>query len=452
MTRLLRKAMGGFGIVFLMFACNTNTHEITDKYGKNITRNVLVENQVASKDSSVSYAYYLPEKYDGKTKVPVLFILDAHADVKTPINKYQTLANTYGYIFIGSQNIKNGMSGFESQKHINILIKEAKKRFVIDEKRMFVSGFSGGAKLAISFAQQIPDLIGVIACGGSIPLMVSEKPTYYYAGVVGNQDFNFLEVQQTYSVFDKQGLDFTSIVFNGAHEWPPAKSYEMALASMNIYAMKTKRLVKDNKWLDLFYQRMLDSVQSQKSRNDLLLAHQTVSQAIRWFNGLHSLKELNNLALQIRQNPKLSQQMQKTQQLIRKEVQLRSAFIKAIQTQDISWWKSEVEKINQSTAVKNKLQAQVSQRLLNYLSMACFMLAKTDLDDVNLDNAIKKIHIYELVDPDNYDVYLMYARFYMLNGDTDKMNAYYKKAQNLGFVNNDIYAKDVSWKKLMEQV
>ena len=452
MYKYLLKTLPIIVIALVFNACNTNNQDITDKEGKSISIHTVVENQKVKKDTAVSYSYVLPKSYDGKTNLPVLFVIDPHAAVDKPLLKYKSLASSHGYIFIASENIKNGMSGSESQKIINALIQETKLRFSIDEKRMFISGFSGGAKLAINFAQQIPELIGVIACGGSIPLMVSEKPTYYYTGVVGNKDFNFLEVQQTFSVFDQQGYDFTSIIFDGAHEWPPVESFDLALASMNIYAMKTKRLAKDEIWIKSLHQRMLDSITEQKSRGEILLAHQSATLALRWFNGLQPLKELNKQALLLRQNPQLNTEMQKTQTLIKKEVKLRSAFIKAIQTQDLVWWTSEIEKINSSINTKNKTQAQVSQRLLNYLSMACFMLTKTDLDDGKLDQASKKIKIYEMVDPDNYDMYLMYARFYMLTGENEKMHQSYKKAQELGFTDNETYAKDASWAKLMATV
>lgn len=433
-------------------ACKQESKNLTDKFGENITSQIQIKNQHTKQDSAVKYSFFLPKSYDGKAKLPVLFLIDPHGNVDEPIKKYATLANNYGYLFVGSEDLKNGVSAGESQKIVNALLHEIKTRFVIDENRVFISGFSGGAKLAINFAQQKSEIIGVIACGGTVPMMVSQKPNYYFTGVVGNKDFNYLEVQQTYSVFDQQGYDFTSIIFDGAHEWPSIESFDMALASMDIYAMKTKRMSKNEKWISQFYQRISDSVNTQTNRNEWLLAHQTVTQGLRWFNGLTSLKELNKKAVEIRQNPTLGSEMKQTQSLIKKEVKLRSAFIKAIQTQDLNWWKTEVDKINTTITSGNKLQSQISQRLLNYLSMACFMLSKTDLDDAKLDDAIKKIQIYEMVDPENPDVYLMYARFHMLNGDTEKMNEFYQKAKSMGFTNEAIYAKDHSWKALMERI
>ncbi|MBI9067056.1 MAG: hypothetical protein JEZ09_07170 [Salinivirgaceae bacterium] len=435
--------------VFLASSCQNKKTEVSDNYAGNIETNKLYKGEQAKNEAQVSYSFYLPSNYNGVDKLPVIFFFDPHANAAKAINKYKKLADTYGYVFIGSENIKNGMSAVSSKDVFSALLLEVKARFVIDEKRLFTAGFSGGAKLAIIYAQEFSDIIGVIACGASLPMLADYNPNYYYVGIVGNEDFNYLETHQTFTVFDKKGFDFTSVIFNGGHDWPPTESFDLAMAGLEIYAIKTKREEKNEAWLENLYVRMQDSMQVYEAKGDYLKEYQTIRQAVRWFYGISPVKELIEKSTEIGQKKELYTQMQKLQMLIQKEVMLRSEFVKAIENKDFEWWKLEVNKINTAISKGEENLAMVSQRLMNYVSMASFMLIKTNLDDEKLDEAFKKIKIYELVDPKNHDVYLMYARYYLLLNDVENMKKNYQKAVELGFTEKEEYTKESSWEQLM---
>jgi len=331
------------------------------------------------------------------------------------------------------------------------LYNEVNKRFAIDVNRIFSSGFSGGAKLAILFAQQYSYVAGVIACGASIPLVANYEPTYYYAGIIGSRDFNYLESNQTFALFDQKGYDYTSVLFNGGHEWPGITSFEMGMYGLEIYSIKTKKTSHTDVWLNALMNRLEDSITMQMQSNDLFAAHQTLRQYSRWFYGLKSIKEIHQQELAIQKNPEFADIIRKKQRLLKKEVSLRSDFIRAIELRDLEWWDAEIANIRKSICSEDIEVALVSHRLLNYLSMAAFMLTKTDLDDGRLDDARKKVTIYKLVDPDNPDAYLMEARFYMLIDDIPSMLESFKKSQQLGFNDYDTYKRESSWKDLMEQ-
>lgn len=431
----------------IMVSCSNNKTQLTDKKGNTIELN-SVETE-SNENKTLNYSYYLPNAYNGTDSLPVVFMLDPHANGKLPAEKYSAAANKYNYVIIASNNIKNGQSSKESSKLFGSLIKETKSRFVIDENRLFVAGFSGGAKLAIAFAQELPNIIGVAACGGSLPIPPDYTPNFYFAGIVGNQDFNYLEANQTFAVFDQQGFDYTSVVFNGGHEWPPVESFEMALIGFNIYATKLGRIYKDDEWLNNLHTRMIDSINYFEEQGKAVEANIYLRQAARWFYGLRNAQELNLKSATVVRSQEFINQFKKRQKLIQKEVKLRAEFIRAIELKDLDWWNTEVEKINKSIENSDKDVAQVSKRLLNYVSMACFMLTKNALEDSNFDSAFKKLQIYELVDPENFDVYLMNARYNMQNQHYDAMNENFNKAKDLGFTDVETYKAETFWIPLL---
>jgi dienelactone hydrolase len=443
--------LAGFLLILMLASCTEPTKAIKDKNGAAVSLQQINNNQKGLVDSSLNYSFYLSKTYNGKDKLPVIFFFDPHANGKLPLNYYKALAEKYGYIFIASNQIKNGLPANSTTRIFESLLREAKQRFAIDENRMFTAGFSGGAKLAILFAQQYREIIGVIACGASLPMVPDHEPTYYYAGIIGNQDFNYLESNQTFSVFDQKGYDYTSVVFDGVHAWAPKDAFDFALNGLDVFCMKSKRLDKDDIWLDKLWKQMQDSLTAQASRNDLFAQHQTLRQASRWFYGLKSIKEIRQNEMALQNNPEFVTLIRKKQRLLKKEIGLRSEFIRAIELRDLDWWNTEIANINKSVDNPDKEIALVSHRLLNYISMASFMLTKTDLDDGKLDEANKKIQIYKLVDPENPDAYLMAARYFLQMENTEAMLEQFKKAQALGFSDYDTYKKDASWATLFNQ-
>lgn len=444
--------VAGFFIAASASSCKTNSTELKDKAGTLIQVENIYTNQAPENDSLVNYSFYLPSGYNGKNALPIVFFIDPKGNGTQPISFYKDLSDKYGYILVGSNTIKNGLPASYTTVLFEALLKEVRGRFLIDEKRMFTSGFSGGAKLAILFAQQYPEIIGVAACGASLPLLSDHQPTYYYAGIVGEKDFNYLESNQTFSVFDQKGYDYTSVVFNGGHEWPPMASFEFALTGFEIFCMKTDRISKNDPWLHKLWVKMQDSIAAQEQRGDYFKQHQTLRQASRWFYGLKSIKELRQQEALVQNHPDFISVINKKQRLLKKEVSLRSEFIRAIELRDLDWWRVEIENIRKTITKEDHEVALVSQRLLNYISMAGYMLTKTDLDDGKLDEAYKKIQIYQMVDPENPDAYLMAARYFMLMEDPAAMKENFNKAKALGFADFETYKKENSWRRLMESV
>ena len=56
-----------------------------------------------------------------------------------------------------------------------------------------------------------------------------------------------------------------------------------------------------------------------------------------------------------------------------------------------------------------------------------------------------------MVDPDLADVDLMFARYYLMTGEREKMAESFKKAINKGFDRVEQYASDPTWRQLYSQ-
>ncbi len=85
-----------------------------------------------------------------------------------------------------------------------------------------------------------------------------------------------------------------------------------------------------------------------------------------------------------------------TQQKVEEEQTIKQKYIDAFQTKDLNWWKAEINSLN--TKKKNDL---MFERLLGFISLACYSISNNSLEQNNLAVAEKILTIYKLADPTN---------------------------------------------------
>ena len=108
----------------------------------------VIDKIITLADASQSYSLYLPKNYDSHKTYAVIFAFDPHGTGKLPVDKYKTLAEQYNFILIGSNNSKNGLQFEESKEIAEKLFADAQMRLSVNTARIYLLGFSGGARVA----------------------------------------------------------------------------------------------------------------------------------------------------------------------------------------------------------------------------------------------------------------------------------------------------------------
>jgi hypothetical protein len=159
---------------------------------------------------------YFPKNYHQQKNYPAIFFLDPHAEAIQVIEKYKALGEQYQCLLFASANSKNGLPIEESIQYVVNMVGYALQHFQIDTNIIYVSGFSGGAKVAMAFASQSKIVDGVIYCGAAIP--INFPPSVTLIGFAGIKDMNYADVID----FDRQ-LNHNKhylVEWNGIHAWP----------------------------------------------------------------------------------------------------------------------------------------------------------------------------------------------------------------------------------------
>ncbi|MCQ2376351.1 MAG: hypothetical protein MJ069_10705 [Salinivirgaceae bacterium] len=423
----------------MLTACNSDKVKLSGK----------VQQNTCAEKNNVSYTFYQPAKASGN--LPIIIFFDSHCDGKTPVENYAPLADKYGYMLMGSNDLHNGLSAGSVGDIVAALLNEATKQLNADPNRIYLAGFSGGAKLATLYGVGNPVISGVVACGaGSIP-QVEPDSTFCFVGMVGDKDFNYLEMKQTIAAFSQFDIDYSLVVFSGKHQWPSTEDFEKAIEPIEVNAMRYGKKDVDQNWLQNLYDTQCNAITDALAAGDQIAAAELVNRTESMFGSLMSDNGMASYVTALYADPKYAQQLRQIQNLATKEIQLRSKFISSFDTRDLDWWRTEIENFNKSINSTDLQVSLTSHRLKAYLSMAAFSLASNNIMNEEAEKAEKKIAVYEIVDPNNSDVYLMKARYNLLVNNRTDMVANYQKAVQMGFKQAKQYAAEALWAPLFNQ-
>ena len=212
----------------------------------------IVEKVVCASAPAQSYAVYLPSRYTRDRAWPILYAFDARARGLVPVERFRDAAERYGYIVAGSNNSRNGPVAIADEA-LRAMLADTSARFSIDARRLYFTGFSGGARVAVLAALAVSQrAAGVIGCAGGFPIGLQPAASipFAYLGTAGVDDFNYTEMRRLDDTLGKLGIPHRLEVFDGGHAWPSPEICTRAIEWMEIQAVRTKAGPRDEGLID----------------------------------------------------------------------------------------------------------------------------------------------------------------------------------------------------------
>ncbi len=238
-------------------------------------RGVVIPRVTCAAKPEQSYALYLPSNYTPERKWPVLFAFDPAARGRVPADLAKDAAEKYGYIVAGSNNSRNGPPRPQAEA-ADAMMQDVTTRFAVDPRRMYTTGFSGGARVAVMVALLCGDCIaGVFAQGAGFPASAppSKDVRFSYFAAVGDRDFNHPELFELEQRLDELGLPHRLRVFEGPHRWAPAEVWQEALEWFELRAMSEGRRPRDDDFIRLRLAQARARATNRERASDLYAAY-----------------------------------------------------------------------------------------------------------------------------------------------------------------------------------
>jgi dienelactone hydrolase len=293
-------------------------------YGQELPRGQIVDSVACAADATQRYALYLPSNYSPNRRWSVILAFDAGGRGRTPVERFQAAAEKYGYIVAGSLNSRNGplSNGIEAA---NAMWQDVSTRFSVDKTRLYTTGQSGGARVAMYLAMH-QDVFsdapaGVIASSAGFPGPdAPESLSFPVFATAGTEDFNHLEMRQLDQRLQSR---HRLAIFEGGHTWLPAPLAMQAIEWMEIDAMKTGLRPKDKTLIDDIFMRRLDAARQQKEPAARYLAFNNLASD---FTGLTDVKPLMAEAARLRNDSAVKAQFEKDTAIDQREDQLSGSL------------------------------------------------------------------------------------------------------------------------------
>lgn len=219
---------------------------------QDLPRGEIVDDVKCTEDASQSYALYLPSTYSPGRRWSVLVGFHPGARGRAIVETYRTAAEQYGYIVVASNNSRNGPWDV-SAAAIKAIFPDVDARFSIDSQRIYLTGHSGGARVAMQVALANKAIAGVIASSAGFPdSQPRAKVGFAVFGTVGIDDFNYIELRM---LDRKLTSPHRLAIFPGGHTLPPGDIALEAIEWMELQAMKSGRRQRDETLIDTLLQK-----------------------------------------------------------------------------------------------------------------------------------------------------------------------------------------------------
>ena len=432
-----------FFLSFFQFACTGSSNSKETGFDSSLVlktplndsfpKGKIINSVVCQSDPSQSYALYIPKDSSSKP-LPVVYFFDPHGDGSLPVKKYQSLADSFHFIFVGSNNSKNGNNWNDAESIWNTLNDDVQKRIAVDQNRIYACGFSGGAKVATFIALQFHNINGVIANGAGLPdIAEAGNLNFSFTAITGTGDMNMTDLISIDTILDKTLSRHRLIFYDGIHEWAPENAMELAFDGLKFDAMQKNLIPFDTVFTNSFISRSQKTIADYLKQKEFIKAAENCSLAVSmldnvtdessWFHQMQdSITDTNSYRKQ--------EQLRET--LLQKEENIKSDFQNNFQTGDDKYWDKTIAKVK-SKETGNSPEAAMYQRLDAYLSLAFFSISNQLINQNQNKQAEHFVSLYKKVDPTNSEAWYFSAILNARKNDAEKAKEDLQKAVSLGF-------------------
>lgn len=361
----------------------------------------VIDQVVTCKSNQLhSYQVFIPSVEKSCKNLPLLVVIDPHGDGKLAVSQFRDAAQKYPAVIVGSNLIKNNDAAYIQE--LEELVSDARNRFPVGET-LFVGGFSGGARMSISYAAN-HRVDGVIACGALAQPNQIAAVNCPLMAILGMDDFNFSEAAQFILNPLQMPANLLVEITNASHSWPEKSLLAQVFGYMQLSASNAFCICDKEEMIKIY-------LEGQKIRIDSLVGgNKTIEATMVARNLSHSeqFEKSCSFALLFKklvQSETCKAQMNKLLSSIKFEMKVREDYYNALLQKDSVWWKNEVDGLNSKIETEPNVYTQMAyKRIKGFLGIVCYSLCNQFLRSNDVSRLEQVLTIYRILEPANPDM------------------------------------------------
>jgi pimeloyl-ACP methyl ester carboxylesterase len=411
--------MNKIGLIFLLIFLNLACHQ-----GKKIHafEYTPVAAGICRLDSLNTYHFIRPKRYKGS--LPLLIILDPGGNGLGAVKKAQPAVLQVPCLVVGSDQVRNYFHDYI--RSIDMLIREFSGKYSVS--KVYIAGFSGGARMAFEYARLRP-VEGVLMCGAG-PSVNSplELPCPVYM-ISGTTDFNFSETY--YNPLKRSGASkLVADYFRGGHEWPPP-----GMLKEGLIFLIGKNITGGDSLLKHESMRLSDKADTMPGEAETFFALKAVELALQFDpENIKAKKQWKGFST----NPVFQEDISKIESDLKLESRINQEYAEASLERDSIWWFNEIRQLSIKMDNSTGAQSDHFTRIKSFLGILFYSRLNTLINAQPGNSQI--IHLlaaYRKVEPKNPDVYYDYALYSLKQGNKKLCLEYLNLAVSMGFKDQD---------------
>ena len=193
--------------------------------------------EIIRESAKISWKVYVPETYSADKPPGVMVFVSPINSGKIPKKWVKTMADR-NLIWISANKSGNRINSHKRITYAAFAVAAISKSYQIDESRVFVSGFSGGGRIASLVSTEYPQIFkgAIYICGANFwgrdePENFDLVKANHYVFITGKRDFNYRNSKSVYGMYKRANIDnvYFYDIPNLKHELPDAMSLDRAL-------------------------------------------------------------------------------------------------------------------------------------------------------------------------------------------------------------------------------
>lgn len=384
-----------------------------------------------------SYELYMPQREHDAKNIPLLVIIDSHGDGKLGIKQFKQAADTYHLVLAASNTVKNNFAGYDQA--IDMMVRDVQGKYPVG-KTIFITGFSGGARMALGYASQ-HSVNGLIACGALGSPQIVNAIHCPIISISGMDDFNFAETAQY--IFQQQAIpaNLKIELTDASHAWPDSTMLTNAVGFLRL-SVETKDMAKATKSQLQAYEALqtarIDSLKTSDVLKAVLIArNMATTPAFSYdptFQNIYSSLSTGNAYLVV---------LKKLDNDLNFEISSRQMYMEAFSNKDLAWWQKAIDDNKRQTDTTTDVMTKdMYKRIKGFWGIMAYSYSRQAAMLHDAQKLAKVVEIYKALEPDNSDMYYFSAFLPYWKGDETATVEALQKARAAGYSDMKQLAQD----------
>lgn len=196
---------------------------------------------IISPDEVVEWSVYVPRNYNPNKPTGVLVFIHPSDTGEMPTDWAQVLEQ-HNLIWIAARRSGNKINSRLRVTYAIVGPMIINRQYNVDPSRVYVSGFSGGGRIASLVATNYANIFKGAIFNSGVNFWGKEKPDLFkamqnnrYIFITGTKDFNLRDTKSVYKKYLKSGISNIKLIniLGMGHRNPNAKNFNKAIVFLD---------------------------------------------------------------------------------------------------------------------------------------------------------------------------------------------------------------------------